>query len=290
MNTLYRRLAIPYQIWLVMLVFLPIMAVILIAISNVATSNFDLSDYTISFSHWNALFANQSSTPDQTYINSYQTAFFNSLKYASITTVLSFVFGYFLAYQISRSRIKNKFIVLTIVILPMWTNLILRSEALRNLMQESNIIQSLLGFNILPTVYGTDLVWIGVVIGLLLTYMPFMILPIYTALEKIDVALGEASLDLGLTPFKTFWKVTFPMSLKGVVSGSIMVFLPTFAGFAVPNILSGNNVLMIGSVIEKRFIYPALNMGSLLAFLVLILILGSIFILNRFDKEGETLL
>ncbi len=286
MNSLYRRLAIPYQVWLVVLVFLPIMAVVLIAVSNLTTANFNLSDISFSLAHWNDLVENQSQV-DGEYFNSYLTAFRNSFMYASITTIVSFIFGYFLAYQIKQSRIKNKFIILTIIILPMWSNLILRSEALRNIMQENNIIESILGFNILPSFAGTSY---AVIIGLLLTYMPFMILPVYTALEKIDDALGEASLDLGLTPFKSFWKVTFPLSLKGVVSGSIMVFLPTFAGFAVPKILSNGTILLIGNVIETKFTYKILNIGSLLAMLVLFVILGSILILTRFDKEGETLL
>ncbi|MBN2541068.1 MAG: ABC transporter permease [Bacilli bacterium] len=286
MNSLYKRLAIPYQVWLVLLVFLPIMAILLIAISNLTTANFNLSDISFQLSHWNDLVENQSLV-DGEYFNSYLTAFKNSFIYASITTLVSFIFGYFLAYQIKKSRIKNKFIILTIIILPMWSNLILRSEALRSVMLDNNIFKSIFGFDILPFSVGTPA---AVLFGLIFTYMPFMILPVYTALEKIEVNLEEASLDLGLTPFKTFWKVVFPLSFKGVVSGSIMVFLPTFAGFAIPKILSNGNIVLIGNIIETKFTYNIYNVGSMLALLILILILGSILLLTRFDKEGETLL
>jgi spermidine/putrescine transport system permease protein len=119
-----------------------------------------------------------------------------------------------------------------------------------------------------------------------------MILPVYTALEKIDYALQEAALDLGLTPFKKFWKVIFPLSIKGVVTGSIMVFLPTLAGFAIPKILGKGNFLFIGNVIENKLLSSTIfyNHGSLLAVVILVFILGSILLLTRFDKEGETLL
>ena len=168
----------------------------------------------------------------------------------------------------------------------MWTNILLRIEALSYLMQPHNIITNL--FNVTGVdILGTDL---AIIIGLVFTYLPFVILPIYTALEKIDPSLEEAALDLGMTQTKKFWKVIFPLSLKGMVSGSIMVFLPCFSGFAVPKVLGAGNVLLIGNIIEQNFSNMNYNIGSVLAFLVLVLILGSILLINKFDKEGETLL
>ncbi len=201
--------------------------------------------------------------------------------------MIAFVLGYFLAYEIKKAKIKNKFVVLTIVILPMWSNLILRTEALMNVMSENNIIKSILGFNLFGNISGTPL---AVLIGLVFTYLPFMILPVYSALEKIDVHLEEAALDLGLTPLQKFWKVIFPLSLRGVVSGSIMVFLPTMAGFAIPKILSKGRIMFIGNIIDTKFIYTNYNHGALLSLVILVFILGSIFLLMKFDKEGETLL
>jgi len=285
MNRLYKGLARPYQVWLIVLVFIPLLSMLLISVSNYSVG-MDLANLQITLSHWNLLYENVSSTPG-TFSNPFITAFTNSLTGAFFTTIISFVLGYFVAYQIKRSRVKNKLIIMTIIILPMWTNLLLRVGGFANIMLENNIIESIFGINPLGGLFGT---WPGIVFALVVTYMPFMILPVYTALEKIDISLEEASLDLGLTPFKTFWKVIFPLSMKGVVTGSIMVFLPTFAGFAIPKLLGGN-IYFIGNMIENRFIYTRnYAEGSLLSMVVLIIILGSLLLITRFDKEGETLL
>ncbi|HOP57590.1 MAG TPA: ABC transporter permease [Bacillota bacterium] len=275
MNKSFRILATPYQIWLMLLVFVPLLAMIIISFTNL-TSEVPLNE--VSFTLANFLILGETST---------LVAFKNSLVYASLSTIICFVLGYFIAYKIKTSRFNNKFIVLTIVILPMWSNLILRAEALMNVMSENNIIKSLIGFSILGNTAGTGF---AVLFGLVFTYMPFMILPIYTTLEKIDPALEEAALDLGLTPFKKFWKVVFPLSFRGVVSGSIMVFLPTLAGFAIPKIISRGQIIFIGNIIDTKFMYTSYDQGALLAVLILVFILGSILLLTRFDKEGETLL
>ena len=122
------------------------------------------------------------------------------------------------------------------------------------------------------------------------TYLPFMVLPIYTSLEKIDPLLHEAALDLGLTETKKFWKVILPLASKGIVSGSIMVLLPCLSGFAIPKILGDGNILLIGNVIEQKFINMNYNQGAILAIVILIIILGAILIINKVDKEGETLI
>ena len=275
MNKSFSAFARPYQGWLLVLVFIPIIAMIVISLTNF-NSSISFSDITFTLSNFSIL------TQPSTLV-----AFRNSIVYASLTTVIAFVLGYFLAYEIKKAKIKNKFVVLTIVILPMWSNLILRTEAMMNVMSENNIVKSILGFNLFGNISGTPL---AVMIGLVFTYLPFMILPVYTALEKIDVNLEEAALDLGLTPFQKFWKVIFPLSLRGVVSGSIMVFLPTMAGFAIPKILSKGRIMFIGNIIDTKFIYTNYNHGALLSLVILVFILGSIFLLMKFDKEGETLL
>lgn len=275
MNSDFKILAKPYKVWLSILVFIPIIAMFFIGISNL-NSSVTIGEIALSFSHFNLLW--ESSTV---------IAFRNSLIFASATTLISFVLGYFIAYEIKISKFKNKFILLTIVILPMWSNLILRTEALSNIMSENNILKSIIGFNIFGNISGT---WMAVLFGLVFTYMPFMILSVYTALEKIDFALEEAALDLGLRPIKKFWKVVFPLSLKGVVTGSIMVFLPTLAGFAIPKILSRGQIVFIGNIIESKFVFTNYNHGALLALVILVFILGSILLITKFDKEGETLL
>jgi spermidine/putrescine transport system permease protein len=168
----------------------------------------------------------------------------------------------------------------------MWTNILLRINALASIFKENNIIADLFGVKGI-NIIGTDL---AIILGMVFTYLPFIVLPIYTSLEKIEPTLEEAALDLGLTEFKKFWLVIVPLSLKGVVSGSIMVLLPCLSGFAIPKILGEGNILLIGNIIEQSFINMSYNIGSVLALVILIIILGSILLVNKVDKEGETLL
>ena len=174
-----------------------------------------------------------------------------------------------------------------ILILPMWTNILLRINALASVFKENNILTDILGLDHGINIIGTD---IAIILGMVFTYLPFMIMPIYTSLEKIDPLLHEAALDLGMTDFKKFWKVIVPMSSKGIISGSIMVLLPCLSGFAIPKILGDGNILLIGNIIEQSFINMSYNQGSVLAIVILIIIMGSILIINKVDKEGETLL
>ena len=213
-------------------------------------------------------------------------AFLNSIKYAVITTAICIFFGVLISYSLYKSKIKNKYLVLLILILPMWTNFLLRINALASVFKSENILSSILGFSF-PSIIGTDF---AIILGMVFTYLPFMVLPIYTSLEKIDPLLHEAALDLGLTETKKFWKVILPLASKGIVSGSIMVLLPCLSGFAIPKVLGDGNILLIGNIIEQKFINMNYNQGSILAIVILIIILGSILIINKVDKEGETLI
>ncbi|MDY3195377.1 MAG: ABC transporter permease [Paracholeplasma sp.] len=276
-NKAFRLLAKPYFVWLYVLALVPVF--VMLFLSFVKSEGISFDEMTVSLESF--LLIKERST---------LVAFRNSLLFALSTTVISMVIGYFVAYRVFKSKFNNKFLVLTILILPMWSNLLLRTEALGNIMEYNNIYTDLLskaGINAGISIRGTSL---AVLIGLVFTYLPFMILPIYTALEKISVRLEEASLDLGLTEFQTFWKVTFPLSLKGLISGSIMVFLPTLSGFAIPQILGKGNIILIGNVIEESFKNMNYNFGSLLAVIILFFIIGALLIINKVDKDGETLL
>ncbi len=277
MNDSYKKLAKPYEIWLYIFALFP--ALVMFALIFLDTEGINLSEASLTFGNFSQL------TESSTII-----AFVNSLKFAFLSTLICAILGYFVAYRLFRSKFKNKFLILTILILPMWSNILLRIEALGNVMQPNNIITDILskiGIHIGIDIKGTS---VAVLIGLVFTYLPFMILPIYTALEKIDPSLEEASLDLGVTHLKTFWKVIFPLSIKGIVTGSIMVFLPCLSGFAIPEILGSGNIVLIGNVIDQFFRNMNYNIGALLALLILILILGAIFLVQKVDKEGETLL
>lgn len=274
MNERFSKLAKPYFYWLYIFALIP--ALIMFMLIFVDTEGTDIEGIRFTLENFKQL------KEPSTLI-----AFRNSLFLAVISTAICIVLGYMVAYNLFRSKFKNKFLILIIIVLPMWSNILLRTEALANIMEPHNIIVDLLGLKSGIAIRGS----IGaVIIGLVLTYFPFMIMPIYNSLEKIDASIEEAALDLGMTDFKKFWKVILPMSAKGIVTGSIMTFLPCLSGFAIPEIIGKGNVVMIGNVIEQLFKNMNYNVGSLLAMMILILILVSVKIVSKIDKNGETLL
>ena len=262
------RLAKPYIYFLYIFAVIPV--IIMMFLMFVDTEGFSFAGMSATITNFQIL------TEKSTIV-----AFFNSLKYSIVTTLFCVFFGFLVAYMLYKSKIKNKYLVLLLLILPMWTNILLRINALEGLFGEN--IFNLPAFNIL----GTDF---GIYLAMIFTYLPFMVMPIYTSLEKIDPLLHEAALDLGVTEFKKFWKVIVPMAIKGVVSGSIMVLLPCLSGFALPKFIGEGKIMLIGNIIEQSFYNMSYNQGSVLAITVLIIILGSILIVSKVDKEGETLL
>ena len=267
------KLAKPYMLWLYIFAVLPML--IMVFLMFVDSEGIILYGITPSIANFKVL------TEPSTIV-----AFYNSFKYSIITTIICIFFGYIIAYSLYKSKLKNKYLILLLLILPMWTNILLRINALASVFKENNIITSLLGIKGI-NIIGTNL---AIILGMVFTYLPFIVLPIYTSLEKIDPLLHEAALDLGMTEFKKFWYVIFPLSAKGIVSGSIMVLLPCLSGFAIPNILGDRKIVLIGNIIEQKFINMNYNAGSVLAVVLLIIILASILIINKVDKEGETLL
>lgn len=277
MNPTFKKLAKPYLIWLYILALFPI--VMMFGLIFLETEGITLDEAAFTFGNF-AYFLEDSTL----------VAFRNSFVFAAMATFISLVIGYMVAYRVFKSKFKNKFLILTILILPMWSNILLRTEALGNVMEPNNILVDLfarININFAINIRGTGL---AVLIGLVFTYLPFMILPIYTTLEKIDPSLEEAALDLGATDTQKFWRVIFPMSSKGMITGSIMVFLPCLSGFAIPEILGKGNILLIGNIIEQSFREMMYNVGSLLAIVILIVILGSLILIQKVNKGGETLL
>ncbi|MBQ7642095.1 MAG: ABC transporter permease [Acholeplasmatales bacterium] len=267
------RMSRPYLFWLYLFALVPV--VVMIFLMFVDSEGISVGGMEATITNFTIL------TEKSTLV-----AFLNSIKYAVITTAICIFFGVLISYSLYKSKIKNKYLVLLILILPMWTNFLLRINALASVFKSENILSSILGFSF-PSIIGTDF---AIILGMVFTYLPFMVLPIYTSLEKIDPLLHEAALDLGLTETKKFWKVILPLASKGIVSGSIMVLLPCLSGFAIPKILGDGNILLIGNIIEQKFINMNYNQGSILAIVILIIILGSILIINKVDKEGETLI
>lgn len=184
----------------------------------------------------------------------YTNAYLNSVKVAAISTVVCLFIGYPMAYAIVRSSPTKKNILLMLIILPFWTSFLLRVYAWMGLLADQGTINNLLislGFIDQPIrmLYTQFAVYLGIVY----TYLPFMILPLYANIEKLDMTLHEAAADLGAKPFTTFLTVTLPMTMPGIVAGSLLVFIPATGEFIIPDLLGGGNSLMIGKVLYNEF-------------------------------------
>ncbi len=268
----FKKLSLVYLVWMLVLTAIPLLVMLIISFMDMKGLNFE--DGIFSTEHFSTVFS-------KTYLN----ASILSLKLASIATIGSLLIGYPIAYIISNLKSKNKFLILLLFILPMWTNLLLRVETINRLLKPEGILKNLFGISL--DYSGTE---IAVIITMILIYLPFMILPIYTVLEKSDKQLIEASMDLGANKISTFFKVTLPLSLKGVTTGVTMVFLPCAMGFTIPAIISSGNMTLIGTIIETHFKKTnSYNIGSLVSLLLIIVVFGAILFISKIDEEGETL-
>ena len=274
----YKHFATPYLVWMIILTFIPILLMLVLSFIQMEGLNF--SNARFGFTAFQKTFNRENII-----------AFSNSIKLASIATVLCVLIGYPVAYIVSKLKINNKFSFLLILILPMFTNMLLRVNTINKLLLPEGFMKNVFGISI--NLSGTDF---AVVLVMVIVYLPFMIFPIFTVLEKIDPSLLEASRDLGANNPKTFMKVTLPLSLKGVSSGIIMVFLPAATSFTIPQIVSRGSIKLIGNIIEDKLglsisgssvDYPV---GSMISIIILIIVMGALYIISKVDSEGETLL
>ena len=182
----------------------------------------------------------------------YISAYLSSVTIAAISTVIALLIGYPMAYFIARASDRWRNILLMLVVLPFWTSFLLRVYALSGFLRGEGVINNFLGlFGIAPlTMMQTDF---AVYVGIVYTYLPFMILPLFTTLVKLDQNLLEASADLGSRPWQTFLSVTLPLSLPGIVAGSMLVFIPAIGEFVIPSLLGGPGTQMIGRVLWDEF-------------------------------------
>lgn len=292
----FKKLSIPYLVWMIVFTGIPLILMVLFAVSNIRAFSiytFKLSDFQFNFANFKVLFD-----------GSFLKAFLRSMLYASIATLFALLLGYPIAYFISKSKFKNKYLLLLIFIMPMWTNMLLRIQTINNVLSDNSIVS-----NILDNIFGKENVFSGIlnfiiqlckpkefriVLVMTFVYLPFMIFPIYTVLEKIDKSIYEASNDLGAGAVKTFFKVTLPNTTKGIYSGIMMVFLPAAMGFTIPQIVTGQdpNYALVGSLIERQFKSSNVqyNTGSMWSLIIIIFVLGSLYIISKIDEDGETLL
>ena len=278
----FKKFSLPYFIWMIIFTGIPLILMLLFAFSNI--KNFSI--YTFDITKIEFDFSNLSKLWD----SSFMKTFSRSMLYALVATILCLLLGYPIAYFISRSKLKNKYLFLLIFLLPMWTNMLLRIQTINNLLSENSFLTNVLGL----TIDLSDYKSLKIIAVMTIVYLPFMIFPIYTVLEKLDKSLFEAAHDLGAGAVKTFFKVTLPNSLKGIYSGIMMVFLPAAMGFTIPYVVTDGDTryTMVGQLIERQFKGAAtfFNTGSLWSLIIMVLVLGSLYVVSKVDEEGETLL
>ncbi len=210
-----------------------------------------------------------------------------SLGLSLISTVICLVMAFPLALILRNSRLGRKGFILFIFILPMWMNFMLRTMAWQVILEKGGIIDSFLNFIHIPhpQIINTPA---AIVLGMVYDFLPFMVLPIYNALVKIDDSLIEAARDLGASGGKVITSVLLPLSIPGIASGITMVFIPSLTTFVLSNILGGGKIYLIGNIIEQEFTTSAnWNLGSGISLVMMLFILGSMAVLSGFEKGGE---
>lgn len=210
-----------------------------------------------------------------------------SLWMAFLCTGISLLLGYPAALIMADREFKLGSTIVVLFIIPMWMNFLLRTIAWMSLLEDNGLINTLLqslGFGKAKLMYNSQ----AVLLGMIYNYMPFMVFPIYNSLSRQDGRLSEAAMDLGANKWKTFWRVVFPISMPGIVSGITMVFMPSVTTFFIPRVLGGGNTEMFGDLIERTFLTADdWNVGSALSLVMMVLILLSLGLLRKVDPEGE---
>lgn len=210
-----------------------------------------------------------------------------SLLLSLAGTVICLLLAYPLAMILSGMRVSQHSFIVLIFILPMWMNFLLRTMAWETLLERNGIINTVLHFLHLPSlnIINTPA---AIILGMVYNFLPFMVLPIYNALTKIDPNVVNAARDLGAGSFQTFLRIIFPLSLPGVISGITMVFVPALTTFVISTLLGGSKILLIGNVIEQEFTQTGnWHLGSGLSIVLMIFILLNMVLSAVFDKEGE---
>ena len=277
-NKLGLKISSPYILWSGLFIVIPLFLIIFFAFTNSTDSG-----YTFTLKHFEELMQPM-----------YFRIFFRSLKLALISTLLCLLIGYPTAYIISKTKASRQGTLLMLAIVPMWMNFLLRTYAWSAILGRNGVINTIitsLGFSPINILY-TDT---AVLLGMVYNFLPFMILPIYTILSKMDQYLINAAKDLGANSRQVFTKIILPLSMPGVASGITMVFMPAVSTFVISKLLGGGQFMLIGNLIEQQFMSVGdWHFGSAISIFMMIVILISMAILNKFsdesDKEGGGLL
>lgn len=214
-----------------------------------------------------------------------------SLLYAAISTLICLIIGYPAALILTSKNLKHKSVMMLLIVIPMWMNLLLRTYSWLTLLENEGLINQFLRFigvieedGYIQFLYGEG----AVIFGMVYNFLPFMILPIHSVMSKMDHSIIEAAEDLGAGKFNVFRRVIFPLSIPGISSGITMVFVPAITTFAISSILSGNNVNLLGNVIEKQFgVGGDWNFGSTMSLILMAMILLSLVFMPDSEKESQ---
>ena len=258
--------AYPYYVWMIIFIIVPTALVVVFA----------FTDRSGAFSIRNLQEVGQ-----------YSNVFLRSIWLGAVATVIGLVLGYPAAYIISRCHVHRQNMMIMLVMLPMWMNFLLRTYAWMTLLEDSGFINRALTFCGLPPVHMINTQG-AVVLGMVYNYIPYMILPLYSVLTKIDPSVVEAAQDLGADRRTVFLRVTLPMSMPGVISGVTMVFVPSVSTFIISKMLGGGSNLLVGDLIDMQFLGSAYNpnLGSAISLVLMVLILTCMGIMNQFDENG----
>ena len=270
--------AVPYVGWLALFVVAPIVMVVIYAFSTVG-GGFTLENFAR--------------------MGTYATVFTRSFWLALLATLICLLIGYPVAYFISREGPRFQRVAMMLVMLPMWMNFLLRTYSWMSILENTGLLnrlfQSIGLIGLVNRIFGTSYDYFpmintqgAVVLGMVYNYLPFMILPIYSVIIKLDHSLVEAAHDLGANNVITFLRVILPLSLPGVLSGITMVFVPSVSTFAISTMLGGGTELLLGDLIEQQFLGGAYNpqLGAAIAMVMMVIVVLCMLVMNRFG-EGE---
>lgn len=265
-----KLLSAPYLLWMAVFIIVPLGMVAYFAFTT-DTGKFTLDNLAA--------------------VSQYSNIFIRSIWLAAIATVICLIISYPLALILAKTEKRYQSTVLMIVMLPMWMNFLLRTYAWMTLLGNNGLINNFLGlFGIGPfEMLNTQG---AVVLGMVYNYLPYMILPLYTVIAKIDKSVIEAAQDLGCNSAKTLFKVTVPLSMPGILSGITMVFVPAISTFIISRMLGGGSNLLIGDLIEMQFLGNSYNpnLGAAISLVLMVIILLIMTILNQFDEDEDRVL
>ena len=263
--------AYPYVLWSAIFIVIPLLLIVFFSFTSKVEGRF-----VFSFENFQRLFE-----------PIYFTVFIRSIWLAVLSTVLCLILGYPIAYMISKLPIKRRNMLILLFILPMWMNFLLRTYAWMAILGRDGLINTLLGY------IGIDPIKMlytdgAILLGMVYNFLPFMVIPIYTVLIKIDKNLVNAAYDLGANKAQAFRKVILPLSIPGIISGITMVFMPAVSNFVIPNLLGGGKYMLVGNLIEQQFTTIGnWNFGSALSIFMMILILISMAFMSKYEKNGN---